>query len=114
MNIREGFRSKCQHVLEQLAEVYRVDAEAKERSLNPLERLAHHQTHSGPVMAEELAQKRTEPNSGLGKRPRLRVRQHARADKYGSCGVHHREASSRFLKSATVSFSNEASREGSS
>ena len=70
---RECFRSECQHVLEQLAEVYRVDAEAKERRLNPLERLAHHQTHSGPVMAglqswmaEELAQKRTEPNSGLG------------------------------------------------
>ena len=70
---RECFRGECQHVLEQLAEVYRVDAEAKERRLNPLERLAHHQTHSGPVMAglqswmaEELAQKRTEPNSGLG------------------------------------------------
>jgi hypothetical protein len=42
VNIREGFRSKCQHVLEQLAEVYRVDAEAKERSLNPLERLTRH------------------------------------------------------------------------
>ncbi len=42
VDIREGFRGEGQHVLEQLAEVYRVDAEAKERSLNPLERLTRH------------------------------------------------------------------------
>lgn len=73
VDVRESFASECQHVLEQLAEVYRVDAEAKARCLSPPERLAHHQTHSGPVMAglqswmaEEVAQKRIEPNSGLG------------------------------------------------
>ena len=73
VDAREYFASECRHVLEQLAEVYRVDAEAKERCLSPPERLAHHQAHSGPVMAglqtwmaEELAQKRTEPNSSLG------------------------------------------------
>ena len=73
VDVRESFQSECRHVLEQLAEVYRVDAEAKDRGLSPPERLAHHQTHSGPVMAglkgwmaDLLEQKRTEPNSGLG------------------------------------------------
>ena len=74
VDIRESFPVECRHVLTQLGAVYRVDAEAKEQSLSALQRLVHHQTHSGPVMAElerwmkaELEQKRVEPNSGLGK-----------------------------------------------
>ena len=50
------------------------DAEAREQALTPEERLRFHQEHSGPVMDElhdwleaQLAERKTEPNSGLGK-----------------------------------------------
>ena len=36
---------ECRDVLEALREVYRFDAEAKERGLSPAPRLVHHQTH---------------------------------------------------------------------
>jgi hypothetical protein len=74
LDVREAFPAECGHVVEQLGEIYRFDAEAKERGLSPSERLIHHQTHSGPVMAELqhwmakiLVKKRTEPNDGLGR-----------------------------------------------
>jgi len=61
-------------VLEMLGQVYRHDAEARERGLTPEQRLRFHQTHSGPVMEQlygwleaQFAERRTEPNSGLGK-----------------------------------------------
>jgi len=57
-----------------LGEVYGHDAEARERGLKPEERLQFHQEHSGPVMAKlhgwleaQFAERKTEPNSGLGK-----------------------------------------------
>ena len=50
------------------------DAEARERGLTPDERLRLHQERSGPVMDQlhrwleaQFAERRTEPNSGLGK-----------------------------------------------
>jgi transposase len=52
----------------------RYDAEARERGLTPEERLRFHQEHSGPVMEKlhgwleaQFAERKTEPNSGLGK-----------------------------------------------
>lgn len=73
LDVRESFPTECRHVLEQLGEIYRIDAEAKEGGLSPTQRLVHHQTYSEPVvaelqrwMADLLEQKRTEPNSGLG------------------------------------------------
>jgi hypothetical protein len=36
----------CRYVLEMLAQVYGYDAEARERSLTPEERLQFHQAHS--------------------------------------------------------------------
>jgi len=61
-------------VLEMLGQVYGQDAEARERSLTPDEGLQLHQAHSGPVMEKlhpwleaQLAERKTEPNSGLGK-----------------------------------------------
>jgi hypothetical protein len=53
--------------------VYGYDAEARDRGLTPDERLQLHQERSAPVMEKlhlwleaQLAERRTEPNSGLG------------------------------------------------
>ncbi|HKE28608.1 MAG TPA: IS66 family transposase [Bryobacteraceae bacterium] len=69
-----NFPEQCRHVLESLGEVYGHDAEARQRGLQPGERLQFHQAHSGPVMEKlhqwleaQFAERKTEPNSGLGK-----------------------------------------------
>ena len=61
-------------MLEALGEVYYNDALSRERKLPPDARLLFHQERSGPVMKRlkewltaQLAEHRTEPNSGLGK-----------------------------------------------
>jgi transposase len=61
-------------VLEALGEVYAYEAVIRERGLAPPERLRFHQEHSGPVvqnlhqwLERQLAERKTEPNSGLGK-----------------------------------------------
>ena len=73
MDVSENFPSECRYVLEMLGQVYGYDAEARERGLTPDERLRHHQERSRPVMDSlhawleaQLAERRTEPNSGLG------------------------------------------------
>jgi transposase len=60
--------------LEALGQVYGHEAVVRERALTPPERLRFHQEHSGPVVQElhqwleaQLAEHKTEPNSGLGK-----------------------------------------------
>jgi hypothetical protein len=69
-----SFPQECRYVLETLGSVYANDAEARERGLTRTARLVFHQEKSGPLMEElrkwgqnQLAQKKTEPNSGLGK-----------------------------------------------
>ena len=52
VSLVESFPEQCQHVLEALREVYHADAQAKALGLNPAQRLAHHQTHSQPVLVE--------------------------------------------------------------
>ncbi len=61
-------------MLEMLGEVYRCDAEARDGALTATERLRFHQEHSGPVienlhgwLESQFAERKTEPNSGLGK-----------------------------------------------
>jgi transposase len=73
VSLAEKFPAECRHVLEALGQVYRVDAQARERELSAAQRLAHHQTHSQPVleqlqawMQRQLDAKLVEPNSGLG------------------------------------------------
>jgi transposase len=73
VSLADNFPEQCRQVLEGLAEVYRVDAEAKELALSPEQRLVHHQTHSQPVMEklhswmrEQMDTQQVEPNSGLG------------------------------------------------
>jgi transposase len=74
VDIAPNFPEECRYVLEALGEVYYNDALSRERKMSPEERLAFHQERSGPVMkrlkewlAAQLAEHRTEPNSGLGK-----------------------------------------------
>jgi transposase len=74
VEVAANFPDQCRYVLEMLGEVYGHDAEARERGLKPEERLQFHQEHSGPVMAKlhgwleaQFAERKTEPNSGLGK-----------------------------------------------
>ncbi len=73
VDVAENFPEACRHVLEQLREVYRHDAHAREANMTPEERLAYHQEHSGPIMDglklwfdAQFEQKAVEPNSTLG------------------------------------------------
>jgi transposase len=73
VDIVQNFPAECRYVLEMLGRVYGFEAEVRERGLKAAERLQFHQQHSGPVMAElhrwleaQLAEKKAEPNSGLG------------------------------------------------
>jgi transposase len=72
--VAESFPDECRYVLESLGAVYGFDAEARDRGLTAEERLKFHQTHSAPVtedlhqwMEAQFAERKTEPNSGLGK-----------------------------------------------
>jgi len=74
VEVATNFPSECRYVLEMLGQVYSHDAEARAHSLTPEQRLQLHQQRSGPVMGQlhdwleaQFAEKRTEPNSGLGK-----------------------------------------------
>src|SRR5271155_3882982 len=74
VEVAANFPDECRYVLELLGEVYGHDAEARDRGLKPEERLHFHQEHSGPVMEKlhgwleaQFAERKTEPNSGLGK-----------------------------------------------
>jgi transposase len=74
VDIAPNFPAECRHVLESLGAVYYNDARSREQSLSAEDRLRLHQQQSGPVMEQlhawleaQLAEKKTEPNSGLGK-----------------------------------------------
>jgi len=71
--VAEFFPDQCRYVLETLRDVYRNDELARDRAMPPDERLAFHQTESGPLMealekwlTEQIEEKKVEPNSGLG------------------------------------------------
>jgi len=73
VKVVENFPQECRHVIEVLAKVYRNDALARERGLSPEQRLRLHQAKSEPILKElkawfkaQLADKKVEPNSGLG------------------------------------------------
>jgi transposase len=74
VEIAPNFPDECRYVLESLGEVYGNDAMAREQALSAEDRLRLHQKQSGPVMEQlhawlegQIAEKKTEPNSGLGK-----------------------------------------------
>ena len=73
VEVIENFPQPCQHVLEQLGKIYGNDAKTRQQAMTPEERLRYHQQESGPVMNElrawlntQFAEKKVEPNSGLG------------------------------------------------
>ena len=74
MEVAENFPEECRYVLETLGGIWHHDALAREQKLSSEERLRLHQEHSGPLMKTlhewmeaQLAERKTEPNSGLGK-----------------------------------------------
>ena len=73
VEIQSAFPQECRHVVESLAEIYRVEAQAKNDQLSPQQRLEVHRAYSQPVMdqlqawfTEQMEGKKVEPNSGLG------------------------------------------------
>lgn len=74
VKVVEDFPAECRFVIESLAGVYEIDADAKALGLTPEERLFLHQEKSGPIMEAleawlewKIEGKVIEPNSGLGK-----------------------------------------------
>ena len=74
VDVTAGFPEETAYVIDQIAAVYKNDKKAKELDYSPQQRLLFHQQNSKPVMdnlknwcKEQLEQKKTEPNSGLGK-----------------------------------------------
>ncbi len=74
VEVAQNFPQECRYVLESLGSVYANDVQARARELSPEDRLRFHQERSDPVMKQlhgwleaQLADKKTEPNSGLGK-----------------------------------------------
>lgn len=74
VDLSENFPDECRFVIELLAKVYAQEKIVKDQKLTPSERLSHHQSESAPVMQElknwcddQIANKKTEPNSSLGK-----------------------------------------------
>jgi hypothetical protein len=73
VEVAANFPEQCRYVLEMLGQLYGRDAEARDRGLTPDQRLRFHQEYSGTVMDQlhgwlevQLAERQTEPNSGLG------------------------------------------------
>lgn len=73
VEVATNFPAECLYVLDVLKAVYANEDEAKRQGLSDQERLAWHQSRSGPNMAElkswlteQIEQKKVEPNSGLG------------------------------------------------
>lgn len=74
VDVAANFPEQCRYVLEMLGEVYGHDAKAREAKMAPEQRLEFHVEHSAPVMTKlhtwleaQFAERKTEPNSGLGK-----------------------------------------------
>ncbi len=74
VKVVDSFPDECKIVIEAIGTIFHNDNLSKEQGHSPEERLDFHQEHSGPVMAElrnwldnQLKEKKTEPNSSLGK-----------------------------------------------
>lgn len=74
VEVATNFPAECRYVLETLGGVWYNDELARRENLSSEERLRFHQEHSAPLMKTlhqwmeaQLAEHKTEPNSGLGK-----------------------------------------------
>jgi transposase len=79
IDIAAAFPVECQRVLDDLAQVYRIEADT--RAMTPEERLVYHQAHSKPILESlrewiegQLAEHHVEPNSPLGQALRYWLR----------------------------------------
>jgi transposase len=75
VDVISSFPEECRQVIEILAKVYHVDAQAKEQNMTADQRLAFHQVHSGPQMSAlrswldtQIKDKLVNPIPGLGMR----------------------------------------------
>ena len=73
-DVAEQFPEAARHVVEALAKVYTNEAQCREETYSPEQRLSFHQQHSQPIMdglerwmAEQFDKRLVEPNCGLGK-----------------------------------------------
>ena len=73
VEIADFFPEECRFVLETLRDVYRNDELAREQGMTPEQRLALHQSESGPLMddlerwlTKQIDERKVEPNSSLG------------------------------------------------
>ena len=73
VDVASRFPEECRFVLEVFKDVYRNDDLAREQGMTPEERLAFHKATSKPRMdaleqwmAQQIEEKKVEPNSGLG------------------------------------------------
>jgi transposase len=74
VDVADKFPEAARRVIEDLAAVYKHDAQCRAQQLSPEQRLSVHQEHSKPIMDEllrwtneQFEQRLVEPNSGLGK-----------------------------------------------
>ena len=72
-DILEHFPSECEHVIKQIAQIYKNEAVTRKEQMSDLDRLQYHQQHSSPIMNalkgwlnHQIDEKKVEPNSGLG------------------------------------------------
>ena len=73
VEVMEHFPQACRYVIEVLAKVYALDAQCRQETMTPEQRLAHHQAHSAEPMDElhrwmneQFERRLVEPNSALG------------------------------------------------
>jgi transposase len=73
VDVSSRFPEECRYVLDVFRDVYHNETVARREGMSPEERFALHKTKSAPRMedlrrwmAEQLSEKKVEPNSGLG------------------------------------------------
>ena len=74
VEVAHNFPEECRYVLETFRELYKHEAHCRKHQLTAEERLAFHQAQSGRLMEglkewmeKQFAERKVEPNSGLGK-----------------------------------------------
>jgi hypothetical protein len=73
-DLEEVFPAEAEQVITVLNQVFEPEAATRAQALTAAERLAYHQTHSGPLLAalhdwleQQFRERTVEPNSSLGK-----------------------------------------------
>lgn len=74
IEVAHNFPEECRYVLETFRDLYKHEAHCCKQQMTPEQRLAFHQVNSGPLMEglkdwmeKQFAERKVEPNSGLGK-----------------------------------------------